>query len=313
MEPVHFQNFGVTLRQLQYIVAVADCDGFRVAAERCAVSQPALSSQVAHVEAVLDVQIFERDRRRVLVTERGRRIVEAARRVLHASADLLEVATRTADPLSGAVRIGVIPTVAPYLLPLLTIALRRSFPRLTLLWIEGKTSEIRRQLEIGDLDGAVVALEADLGDIESAPIAFDPFVVAVARHQGEETGLSGSQARLRLDELLVSDLLLLDEGHCLRDQTLHICGRVGVSASAYGATSLTTLVQLVASGVGYTLLPELALATENRYGSLHVRRFYEPSPGRTLAMVWRRGSAAEQTLLPITQLIVDTLSKNRGG
>src|SRR5688500_2580150 len=154
-----------TLRQLQYAVAIADSLSFRKAAERCHVSQPSLSAQLAQLEDVLGLRLFERDRRRVLVTAAARELLERARLILRESDDLVELARRSSDPLSGTLRIGVIPTISPYLLPRLTIPIRSSFPRLNLLWQEDKTEVLLQSLDTGTLDAALLALEANVGDV----------------------------------------------------------------------------------------------------------------------------------------------------
>jgi LysR family hydrogen peroxide-inducible transcriptional activator len=284
-----------TLRQLQYVVAVADHRNFRKAAAACRVSQPSLSAQIALVEDALGVRIFERDRRGVLVGGAGEQLVERMRRVLLDADDLVDAGERARDPLAGTLRIGVIPTVAPYLLPDIVPALREAFPRLTLVWIEEKTHRVREQLASGELDAGIVALESDLGDLARATIGDDPFVVALP--SGHALGRSRKTATV--DELADERVLLLDDGHCFRDQALSLCRRVGADEASVRATSLSTLAQIVASGGGVTLLPELAVATENRGGGLSIRRFRAPSPARTLGLVWRRRSPLEGALTEV--------------
>jgi LysR family hydrogen peroxide-inducible transcriptional activator len=167
-----------TLRQLQYVVALADTLSFRAAAERCHVAQPSLSAQLAQLERALGARLFERDRRRVLLTAAGRLLVERARAVLRETADLVEAATRAGDPLNGRLQIGVIPTISPYLLPTAAPALRRAHPKLTVVWREEKTADLGRDLQAGALDAGLLALEADIGDVEREVIARDPFVLA---------------------------------------------------------------------------------------------------------------------------------------
>jgi LysR family hydrogen peroxide-inducible transcriptional activator len=274
----------ITLRQLQYILAVAETRSFRGAAERCHVSQPSLSTQIAQAERVLGVRLFERDRRHVLVTPAGEEMVRRARNVLVPADELLDACARFADPFVGALRIGVIPTVAPYLLPEIAPALRRALPKLELVWTEDRTAPLMASLHAGALDAALVALEADLGDVEQAEIGRDPFVVAV----GPQHPWARSERPLRPEDLEGVDLLLLADGHCLRDQALTVCGKV--AGAPFGATSLATLSQMVASGKSATLLPSLSLPVENRRNQLHVRRFTRPVPGRTLVVVWRKGA-----------------------
>ncbi|HEX8706438.1 MAG TPA: LysR substrate-binding domain-containing protein [Myxococcaceae bacterium] len=276
-----------TLRQLQYVVAVADALSFRKAAESCHVSQPSLSAQLAQMEAALGVRLFERDRRRVLLTEAGKELVERARRLLVEADELIETARRASDPLSGTLRLGVIPTVSPYLLPTVAPALRKSFPRLNVLWLEDKTEVLVRNLDRGALDAALVALEAELGDVESEVIAEDPFMLVTPR----DHPLAARQTEATPADLRGEDVLLLDEGHCFRTQALALCSRARAHELEFRATSLPTLTQMIASGAGVTLLPKLAVPTEVQRSQLSVRPFAEPVPKRTLALIWRKRSS----------------------
>ncbi|HXI01603.1 MAG TPA: LysR substrate-binding domain-containing protein, partial [Candidatus Saccharimonadales bacterium] len=249
-----------SLRQLQYAVAVADTLSFRKAAEACHVSQPSLSAQLAQLENVLGVRLFERDRRRVLVTAAGREIVERARRILRDTDDLVDLARRSGDPLAGTLRLGVIPTISPYLLPRLTPALRAAFPRLMPRWVEGKTAGLVQALEAGTLDAALLALEAEIGDVDREIIARDPFFLVAPK--GHPLGRRTTPATA--SSLHGENVLLLDEEHCFGTQALSYCTEVDARAHAFRATSITTIMQMVASGAGVTLLPGLALKTEVR-------------------------------------------------
>jgi LysR family hydrogen peroxide-inducible transcriptional activator len=288
-----------TLRQLQYVVAVADTLSFRKAAERCHVSQPSLSAQLAQMEEALGVRIFERDRRRVLLTQAGKELVERARQLLVEADDLGEAARRASDPLSGTLRLGVIPTVSPYLLPSITPALRKEYPRLTLLWVEDKTEVLVRALAAGSLDAALVALEAELGDVEHEVIAEDPFVLAMAPGHP----LSARKSEAPHAELQGADVLLLDEGHCFREQALAFCSRAKAHELEFRATSLPTLTQMIAAGTGVTLLPRLAVPTEVRRSQLLVRPLAAPVPKRTLALIWRKRSSLRVALRQLAATI----------
>lgn len=282
-----------TLRQLQYVVAVAETLSFRKAAENCHVSQPSLSAQLAQLEAAIGVRLFERDRRRVLLTSAGALLVDRARRLLVDTAQLIDAAKRAGNALAGKLNVGVIPTIAPYLLPSVTPAVRNKYPSLTLLWTEDKTDLLIRGLEAGTLDAAVVALEAKLGgNIESETIARDPFVLVTAA--GHRLGIKGQP--LSAADLRDEDVLLLDEGHCFREQALSFCETARAHELEFRATSLPTLVQMVAGGAGVTLLPKLALATETSRSDLRVRMFSDPAPNRTLALVWRKHSPLQPAL-----------------
>lgn len=291
--------YPVTLRQLQYCLAVAGARSFRRAAEACRVSQPSLSAQVAEVERALGVRLFERDRRRVLVTAAGEALLERAQRVLVEADDLLEAARRRADPLSGTLRVGVIPTVGPYLLPRAAPALRKALPELLVLWEEDKTAALVRRVSAGELDAALLAREADLGELVVAELAADPFVLATAPGHP----LARGAGPLRPSDLRGERVLLLDDGHCLRDQALEVCARARAEELGFRATSLSTLVQMVASGAGVTLLPRIAVDAEARRADVSIRPFTRPAPGRTLVLAWRRGSAVETALRAVTKAI----------
>lgn len=284
-----------TLRQLQYVIAVAESLSFSKAAARCHVSQPSLSAQLAQVEHALGVRLFERDRRAVVLTAAGRDLVARARTVLLASDDLVAVAQRAQNPLEGTLKLGVIPTLSPYLLPAAMPVLRRSFARLTTLWVEDRTPVLMRQLNEGVLDAALLALEADLGPVESATVAHDAFVLATRRDDPLGTG-----GAVRRSELRDIDMLLLDDGHCFRDQVLSFCARVKAHEVGFRATSLSTLTQMVAGGAGATLLPEVAVRIEAPRARLKVRHFESPAPSRTVALVWRPGSPLASALKQVT-------------
>ncbi|MBM4442110.1 MAG: LysR family transcriptional regulator, partial [Candidatus Rokubacteria bacterium] len=259
----------LSLRQLQYAVAVADTLSFRAAAERCHVAQPSLSAQLAQLEEALGVRLFERDRRRVLPTAAGRELIERARRVLREASDLVEAAAHAGDPLAGRLTIGVIPTISPYLLPVAAPALRKAFPKLGVAWREEKTADLVRGIRDGSLDAALLALDAEIGDVERETIARDPFVLAVpARH-----ALGATSAPARLADLREAPVLLLDDGHCFRDQALAVCTNARVREGEFRATSLSTLTQMVAGGAGVTLLPQLAVPTETARAAVRVRPF----------------------------------------
>src|SRR5262245_6323560 len=295
----------VTLRQLQYVVAVAELGGFGRAADHCHVAQPTLSAQVALVEEQLGVQIFERNRQGVRLSTAGAAIVEQARRVLAAQRGLEELASHLRDPFHGTYRLGIIPTVGPYLLPELTPTLINAYPHMTLVWREDRTASLVQQIKEGTLDGGIVALESDIEPFEHARLTWDPFVLAVAPgHQ-----LAGSDKPVKLNALAGATVLLLDDGHCFRDQALSLCASLGASEMSFRATSLATLVQMVGAGSSVTVLPSLSLAVENRTHRLCVRPFTPAGPGRTLVLAWRRESALRHVLKELAGTIRTTLSK----
>ncbi len=294
-----------TLRQLQYAEAVAAELSFRRAAARCHVSQPALSAQLAQLEGALGVRLFERDRRRVLVTAAGGEVLARAHDLLLRASDLGTAARRVADPLAGTLRIGVIPTVSPYLLPRIAPRLRERFRRLNLLWNEDKTAALVEGLAAGRLDAMLVAAGADLGDVESETLGEDPFVLAAPL----DHPLGRSTSPARLSDLRQGEVLLLDEGHCLRQQALELCSRARAHELAFRATSLATLVQMVAAGAGVTLLPALALETEATRARITLRRFAPPTPGRTIVLAWRRRTPLAPALRRLAAVVRDHFPK----
>jgi LysR family hydrogen peroxide-inducible transcriptional activator len=279
----------VTLRQLQYVVAVAELASFRRAAEACAVAQPSLSSQIQQLEDALGVRVFERSSKSVSVTRAGAAVVERAKRTLLEADDLVATAARARDPLAGTLRVGILPTIAPYLLPDIAPVLRATFPRLTILWFEERTRELVERIAAGDLDAGIVALESKIGGLDHEAILEDAFLLAVP--PGHR--LARARTPAKLDEIEGETVLLLDDGHCLRDQALAVCERAGADEASIRGTSLSTLAQMVASGAGVTLLPSIAVATENRAKGLVVRSFGARAPYRTIAIAWRRGGAVE--------------------
>jgi LysR family hydrogen peroxide-inducible transcriptional activator len=299
-----FAPHPLTLRQLQYAVAVAEKLSFRKAAERCRVSQPSLSAQLGQLEEALGLRLFERDRRRVIPTSPGREVLERAHVILRAADDLVESARRAADPLSGTLRFGVIPTISPYLLPRLAPALRADFPRLVALWVEDKTEVLIAKLGEGALDAAILALEAPIGDVERVVIGADPFVLAAAPGHALVQG----KRPLRAADLRGAPVLLLDDGHCFRDQALSVCAGAGADELGFRATSMSTLAQMVAGGGGVTLLPAMAVPTEAQRAGLAVRRLAEPVPKRTIALVWRRRSPLGPALAQLAETVRTTVA-----
>ncbi len=298
-----------TLRQMQYALAVAETRNFRRAADLCAVAQPSLSSQLAALESALGVPIFERGRGGVRVTPPGQALLVRMERMLAEGRELAQEAQTFLDPFAGALRLGIIPTLAPYVLPFLVPALREAFPRLLPFWTESHTDTLVAALQKSELDGAILALEADLGDLEHLVLGKDPFRVCLpATHR-----LARRRQALREEELEGERLLLLEDGHCLRGQALAACGRAHLEELGYRATSLPTLVQMVASGAGLTLLPRLAVATEAARASVVIRPLAEPVPFRTLVLVWRRGSFAEGALRRLGSVAAKAFRKNPDG
>jgi LysR family hydrogen peroxide-inducible transcriptional activator len=277
-----------SVRQLECLVSVADHGSFRRAATALGISQPALSAQVQAAEDLLTVQVFERDRRSVLVTPAGEDVIGRARLALEAIDAVSDAARRRAEPLVGPLRLGVIPTVAPYWLPALLPAVRKRFPRLELILREDQTARLLAQLSAGQIDVALLALPVP-GDFTCASIAREDFLLAAPRG----AAILERRGRLREKDLSGENVLLLEDGHCLRDQALAVCERGGaIESMEVRATSLPTLVQMVAGGMGITLLPESAAdALVQPRGPVEVAELGKPPPGRTLGLVWRTSSA----------------------
>jgi LysR family hydrogen peroxide-inducible transcriptional activator len=289
----------VTLRQLQYVLAVAEHRNFRRAAEACAIAQPSLSTQIAQVESALGVMLFERLPRGIVVTRAGEQVIERARRVLLDADDLVATAERTRDPLAGTLHIGVIPTVAPYLLPELAPVLHDRYPRLQLLWIEERTGPLVAQIESGEIDAGILALESKVGDLQHEILGRDAFFLALPR----DHRLARSRAPARIEDLEGETVLLLDDGHCFRDQALAICHRAAADEASMRATSLSTLAQMVVGGAAITLLPKIALRAENRARALVARPFGPRGPYRTLILAWRKTLPAEPALRALADVM----------
>ena len=279
----------MNLRDLQYLVALAEHRHFGRAAEACFVSQPTLSTQIKKLEEELGVPLVERTPRKVLLTEVGRDIAIRARDVLNGVEQIRSVARRTLDPESGTVRLGIFPTLGPYLLPHALPLVRQAFPKLELLLVEEKTEAVLRLLREGKLDAGILALPLHEDSLHSEFLFEEPFLLAVS----EAHPLAHKQGQLKLADLSNQNLLLLEDGHCLRDQALEVCHLAGaVERSGFRATSLETLRQMVAANVGITLLPVTAVKPPVApLDNLHLIEFKGQPPSRRVAMVWRKSSA----------------------
>jgi LysR family hydrogen peroxide-inducible transcriptional activator len=287
------------LRQLQYVQAVAAHLSFGRAAEQCSVSQPALSMQVAQVEDALGLTLFERDRRGVQVTAMGAQFLTHVRALLAGADGLTQHARRLQNPLTSMLRVGVIPTIAPYLLPVLAPALRASFPELVVLWTEERTSTLVAQVKAQEIDAALLAAEADLGDLETAPVGIEHFCLALP--PGHR--LAASEHPVSLAAVNEEPMLLLEDGHCLRTQALAACAHAGLREQAFRGTSLSTLAQVVAAGVGLTLLPRLAADVERARAPLSIVQLEAPTPFRTLVLGWRADSPLAASLQRLAEVM----------
>jgi LysR family transcriptional regulator, hydrogen peroxide-inducible genes activator len=296
----------MNLRDLRYLVALADTRHFGRAAQRCHVSQPTLSAQLKKLENYLGVQLIERHPRRVSLTETGAKIVPLARRMIEESDEIISLARNEHDPLAGRLNVALIPTIGPYLLPLVTRRLRKQLPRLKLMLYEYQTQALVEKLRAGDVDVGVLALPVPLEGLDSRELYVEPFTLAVPN-----TSPIAKKAHVKLEDIADETLLLLEDGHCLRDQALDVCSRIDVRESDdYRATSLETLRQMVAAGLGVTLLPELA--TRGPFGSgqgLAVKSFSKPVPSRTVGAVWRRSSTRGEAIKAVCDIIRDYMAE----
>lgn len=278
----------MNLRDLQYLVALAEHRHFGRAAEASFVSQPTLSTQIRKLEDELGVALVERTPRKVLLTETGGEIARRARGVLSQIDEIKSIAQRTRDPESGTIRLGIFPTLGPYLLPHVIPQLRTRFPRLELLLREEKTEQVLHMLREGTLDAGILALPVHDDSLHVEFLFEEPFVLAVPSGHA----LAG-RGPLRMDDLSEQNLLLLEDGHCLRDQALEVCHLAGAGEkTGFRATSLETLRQMVSANVGITLLPALAVqAPVAQSPNVELIAFEDPAPSRRIAMLWRKSSA----------------------
>jgi LysR family transcriptional regulator, hydrogen peroxide-inducible genes activator len=290
------------LKDLRYLVAVADLRHFGRAAARCFVSQPTLSAQLKKLEQDLGVQLIERAPNNVALTPAGEEIVARARRILEASEEVVTLASGHRDPLAGRLRVALLPTIGPYLLPRVASAIRRRLSRLELRLYEYQTAPMLEKLHDGQLDVGILALPVELDGLESRELYREAFMVAVPeRHP------LAARETLRVADLRGATLLLLEDGHCLRDQALEVCSRAGVREQQdFRATSLETLRQMVATGAGVTLLPELA--GRGAYGSARgvvLRPFARPAPVRHIGALWRKSTARRAAIDALCTLIAE--------
>ena len=292
----------IKLKDLRYLVAVADTRHFGRAAEKCFVSQPTLSAQLKKLEDYLGVQLVERQPKNVTLTEAGEQIVARARRILEASEEVVTLARAHRDPLAGRLRLGLLPTIGPYLLPRVSQPIRKSLPRVELRLYEYQTAQMLEKVESGEIDLGILALPINDEGLETRELYVEPFVMAIP--DGHRLAKRDS---VKLDELNGETLLLLEDGHCLRDQALEVCSRVDLHEKQdFRATSLETLRQMVATGAGVTLLPELA--SRGAYGNARgvtIRPFTRPAPVRHVGGVWRKTSARRAAIQAICKIIAE--------
>lgn len=288
----------MNIRDLQYLVALAEHRHFGRAAQASFVSQPTLSAQIRKLEEELGVTLFERAPRRVMPTPVGQEIIERARHILREVQQLHDSARRSLDPEAGSIRLGIFPTLGPYLLPHVVPRLRERFPNLELLLVEEKTEVLLHRLREGKLDAAILALPIHDDQLQVEFLFEEPFLLAVPRRHA-----LAARRSIQLDDLHGQRLLLLEDGHCLRDQALDVCHLAGAGErSGFRATSLETLRQMVAAEVGITLLPKLAVSPPIPASpDIVLIPFRDPPPHRRIGMAWRRSTAMQGFLHVVAQ------------
>ncbi|MGA0734074.1 MAG: LysR substrate-binding domain-containing protein [Steroidobacteraceae bacterium] len=294
----------IKLKDLRYLVAVADTGHFGKAAERCFVSQPTLSAQLKKLEDYLGVPLIERQPRGAILTPAGTEIVARARRIIEASDEVVEIARTHKDPLAGRLRVAFLPTIGPYLLPIVVPKLRKALPRLELMLYEYQTAPMLDKLRAGELDLGILALPIDIDGLATRTLYDEPFVVAAPAHHP-----LAERKQIRVEDLSGVTLLLLEDGHCLRDQALDVCNRIDAEEKQdFRATSIETLRQMVAAGAGVTLLPELA--TRGSHAAprgLVLRPFAKPQPSRRIGAIWRKSSARQAAIQMVSDVIAEQL------
>lgn len=292
----------ITLRQLRYLSSLARHRHFGRAADDCAVTQPALSMQVRELEREIGTELVERRPGEIALTETGVEVARRAERILAATRDLVDYA-RHRDVLTGHLRLGIIPTLAPYVLPRLLPRLQSRYPLLRMEVRETQTKALLEELAGGDLDTVMLALPADGADVETLPLFEDRFLLAVPASDPRP-----ANRRVAASDVEQQRLILLEEGHCLRDQALAFCRPPrGDLPASLGATSLATVMQMVANGYGVTLLPEIAAGVEVRDSRVRLLRFAEPQPARSVGLAWRRTSPRKRDFAALGEIVTEAL------
>jgi len=295
----------MNLKDLKYLVALADTGHFGRAAERTFVSQPTLSAQLKKLEEYLGVKLVERQPKNVQLTDVGKQIVTRARRMLNESDEIVALARDNTNPLSGKLKIALIPTIGPYLLPRVMQKIRKAMPDLKLMLYEHQTENLMRRLRDGEFDLGIIALPVDDEGLESRELYKEAFMVALPRNHP-----LARKSTIKVQDLSDQTLLLLEDGHCLRDQALEVCSRVDIrEPEDFRGTSLETLRQMVVAGLGITLMPEFAV--DPPFGSqrgLTVRQFGKPPPMRTVGAVWRKTSTRSAAIARVCDVVHDVMT-----
>jgi len=291
----------MTLQELRYLIALADCGHFGQAAEACCVSQSTLSTGLKKLEDFLGIIVFDRSLKRVTPTPIGREIVESARRIIEEAARIRELASYAKDPMDRTVHLGIIPTLGPYYLPHVLTQVRAAHPKLRLLLREEMTPHLLAHLAEGKLDAGLLALPISDPSLEVVPLFVEPFLAAVPADHPLATA-----TEVNIDELARAGLLLLEEGHCLRDQALEACHLQGLKSEEIRATSLETLRQMVAMGLGVTLIPTLASVSPSGQ-QVVLKPIAAPGASRGIGLVWRRRSPLAYTMAQLAETLAKRL------
>lgn len=298
--------YRVSLRQLRYFDALARHSHFGRAAAACAVTQPAMSMQIKELEEALGASLIERDSRRVRLTKFGEEAAAGVRDILRSVDELVDLARASRDRLAGRFRVGMIPTIAPYLLPTIIANLARQYPELDIRVREAVTSTLIQELADGRLDAAIVALPVSEPSLIEVALFTESFLLVRPAADAGAPVPTG-------EELCEMRLLLLQEGHCFRDQALAFCHmQTSQPRDALDANSLATLVQMVSASLGVTLIPEMAIAVETRSASVSVCRFKDPQPSRTVGMIWRKASPLAGHMLRLSEVVCRSADGLRG-
>lgn len=289
----------LTLRQMRYFDALATTRHFGRAAEMVHISQPALSTQIMEMEAYLGAKLVERTRTSTILTPKGEEVLRHVRTILHQVDMLEQTARKGRGTLEGLIRIGIIPTVAPYLVPQFIPHLRQTYPSVEIELKEAVTDRLMADLVAGKLDAVIAALPLDVDGIQTRPLLTDRFYMAVA-----ENGENVLMSPLTENEVNVDRLLLLEEGHCLREQALAVCSASKRSLVNFGATSMATLLQMVSHDMGMTLIPEMAIQTETSRNAIRILPFAEPQPSREIGLAWRRSNQRAAEMEALAEAII---------
>jgi LysR family transcriptional regulator, hydrogen peroxide-inducible genes activator len=281
---------------------------FAPAAERTFVSQPTLSAQLKKLEQYLGVKLVERHPKNVQLTDVGKQVVARARRMLNEGDEIIALARNNTDPLAGKLKVALIPTVGPYLLPRVMQKIRKALPNLGLMLYERQTEDLLKRLRDGELDLGIVALPVELEGLEARALYQEDFTVALPN-----SSPLAQKSSIKVADLKGQTLLLLEDGHCLRDQALEVCSRVDIrEAEDFRASSLETLRHMVVAGLGVTLMPELAV--ESPFGSqrgLTIRQFAKPAPSRTVGAVWRKSSTRAAAIGAVCDVVDNVIAASK--